>query len=216
MDRSKYWTIPCLWPDSTVYVLGGGPSIKKLSKEYLEALSDKRVVACNNSWELTDCEILYFGDVKWWYPHWGNRGKAVKNHKGLILTSANETIGLGPRVKHLKRGKPFGIEENPEAISWNHNTGLSAINIAYHFGARRIVLLGFDMRMIDGEKNYHKDHKEETFKKSEYFGRFKVHMRGCPSIKKDAERLGVKIYNATPESAIKDFPIITPEEGLDV
>ena len=41
----------------------------------------------------------------------------------------------------------------------NGNSGAGAINLAYHFGARRILLVGMDMKPgPNGEKHWHPDH----------------------------------------------------------
>jgi hypothetical protein len=93
-------------------------------------------------------------------------------------------------------------------ISWNRSSGAAAISLAHRLGARRIVLLGFDMRMVGGEKNWHNDHIE---KKHNPFHR---HMRSFPAIARDAAALGLEIINATPGSAIKQFPIVPLEDVL--
>lgn len=103
----------------------------------------------------------------------------------------------------------YGITSKKDFVSWNGSSGACAINLAYHMGAKTIVLLGFDMRRVDGEKNWHSDHKEHL--KADPFSR---HLKAFPVIKKDALLLGLTILNATPESAIKQFPFVSLEEVL--
>jgi len=187
-----------------------------LSRDFLDRLGERRCIACNNSWELTDCEILYFGDTKWWDKVWGNRQKVEKQFDGVVCTSALSSLKMGLKVKHIRRVSSVGIDKRPDYLRWNHNTGMSAINIAYHLGATKIVLLGFDMRTIKGMKNYHNDHKEMPESEKNMKKRFELHMNGVLAISRDAKKYGVEIYNATPGSAIPErfFPIIPPEEGL--
>ena len=67
----------------------------------------------------------------------------------------------------MGRGKPAGIETRAGFVSWNSNTGVSAISLAYHLGVRTIVLLGFDMKNdADGNSNYHDDHVSLELRKA--------------------------------------------------
>lgn len=125
------------------------------------------------------------------------------------------------RVHAMLRGKPEGIENGNGTISWNRCSGTSAINLAYHFGAKRIVLVGYDMKRIEAEDNWHDEHKKmhpnthkkRTDEKAERM--YKRYMSCMPAVAKDAEKLGVEIINATPGSAIEQFPMVKLEEVID-
>lgn len=124
---------------------------------------------------------------------------------------------MGLDITFFQRGKPYGIDTDTESVSWNGNSGASAINLAYHIGAKRVVLIGFDMKATPEGKNFHKEYEDKGKKtKSEkaLASLFNRHRKGFPTIKKDAEALGLEILNATPGSAIKDFPIIRLEDVL--
>lgn len=128
-----------------------------------------------------------------------------------------DALEMGIDVTFFKRGKPYGIDTQEQSVSWNGNSGASAINLAHHMGAKKVVLIGFDMKSTPEGKNFHKEYEDKGKKmKSEkaLASLFNRHMRGFPTIKKDAEALGLKILNATPGSAIKDFPIIRLEDAL--
>jgi acetyltransferase-like isoleucine patch superfamily enzyme len=189
------WSVPKIWPGSTVYLLGGGPS---LLNEDLTLIQEERCIGINNSCFLGDwVDVCWFGDIKWWTWH---RTK-LRDYKGLILT-CNKKMRKWKRMKTLARGKPQGIDSRPSHVSWNRNSGASAINLAYHFGADRVVLVGFDMRKIDGKKNWHDDHKEKPHNP------FTRHLKPFAQIARDAMELGLEIINVTPGSAIKQFPIM--------
>lgn len=118
----------------------------------------------------------------------------------------------------MLRGKPEGIETKPGHISWNRCSGISAINVAWHLGAARAVLVGFDMRRVDKDDNWHDEHKKmnpNSYKKrdddkaGQIYNRF---MKCLPAVAKDAEGLGFEILNATPGSAIKQFKFVNLED----
>jgi len=109
---------------------------------------------------------------------------------------------------YYAKGKLSGICEKPDEVAWNRNSGASAINLAYHLGAKRVVLLGYDMRRVDGEPNWHKDHPAKD--KNPY----ELYLRHFKTIARDADRLGLEVINCTPNSALTCFPIVPLEEYL--
>lgn len=190
------WTPSKVWEGDTAYILGGGPSMKT---EDLSLIHNKHVIGVNNSYLLGDwVDIGWFGDKKWltWHKQswrWWPGIHASCNHHHEVIT--NETW-----IKFMARGKPSGIDTKPGYASWNRCSGSSAINVAYHLGATRIILIGFDMRDVNNKKNWHKDHKDNG--KAPY----KKFLSCYGDISKDAERLGIEIINATKDSAIKVLP----------
>ncbi len=75
-----------------------------------------------------------------------------------------------------------------------------AISIAAALGAVRIVLLGFDMRVVDGRSNYHDGygHIDDNLYAHDFLPWFK-------GWRQMAERAGIEILNATPDSALDEF-----------
>jgi hypothetical protein len=182
------------------YILGGGPS---LLDNNFDLIKDEFVIGVNNSIFLGDwVDVCWFGDKKWWGWH---KDRLIKEKRKVATCNMKIKGETNHWWKHYKR-KGTGINTNSGEIAWNKSSGASAINFAYHMGYRKIVLLGFDMQRINGVKNWHTEHKEKDHSP------FKRHLICFPQIAKDAEKLGVQIINATPGSAIKNFPVMTLEE----
>lgn len=201
--RKEFWTVPEIWPGGTCYILGGGPSLAKVP---MERLHDLRVIAVNNAYQLGDwIDVMFYGDCRWFNWH----GKALLNFPGLKVTACDSHKDK-PGIMAVKRqNSPLGITSQKNKLSWNLSSGACAINLAVHFGVKKIVLFGFDMRMVDDKNNWHEDHKDGP-KKNPY-ERF---LRPFPSIAKDLERFGIECINATPGSALDVFPIVEPEDVL--
>jgi hypothetical protein len=86
------------------------------------------------------------------------------------------------------------------------DSGSNAINLAFLFGARRIVLFGFEMR----PGNWHDRHRRVT-PPQRYAEKF------IPALEAMAvalKREDVEVINATPGSALTCFPIVAPDEIL--
>lgn len=174
-------------------------------------LHERRCIAVNNSYRIAPwSEVVWFGDVKWFWWHEEellatNMQIATCNEHGAI----RKHMGKLPQLTFYQRdhARPHGITTKQNYVSWNASSGASAINLAYHMGAKEIVLLGFDMRMVEGQKNWHNDHKEMLHKP------FQRHLKPFPAIYHDAKELNLKIYNATPDSAITVFPMMEDLQG---
>lgn len=206
-----------LWQNQTLFVLGGGPSLKQTD---LSLIHDRRIIGVNNSYgdpEYKDGQLVryiprswvdlcWFGDSPWFDQHrpW------LKQFPG-ILAHCVPRLGKLARMAYYERGGAKGIQERAGTVAWNWNSGGSAVNLAWHLGAETVVLLGFDMRKVEGAFNWHKDHLQETSPNP-----FRRMLGAFHFIARDAERLGLRIINATPGSAIDNFPIMSLEAFLAI
>jgi hypothetical protein len=201
------WKIPELWTGKTCFIIGGGPSLKT---QNLEKLKNERTIGINAAFKYYPwIDVLYFGDCGFYDLMW----KEILLFGGLKITSCGRANKTWSNIYRVSRGKLKGIEVGRRnKISWNRNSGGSAINVAYWLGSRKIVLLGFDMRKNEkGEKNFH---NEYLAKENQGYNPFKIYLECFEKIQEDAKILGVEILNATPNSAIKEFPMIDLDEFL--
>jgi hypothetical protein len=209
-----------LWPGERCVIIGGGPSIKQFD---FGLLNGHRVIATNNAFRHVRGDVLFYGDCKWY-----NRDpwrQEVNAWPGLRVHSCNANEGAGP-VKKIKRwNRVAGLCKDPSKIAWGingqyGNTGASAINLAVHFGVKQIILIGYDMRLIDGDSNYHRDHphheasRQPDKKPEPAYNPYPNFLKVFPAIANSLRRWNIDCINATPESALECFPIMTPEEAL--
>ena len=192
-----------IWKDQTVYIIGGGPSFLP---EYAERLRGHNVIGCNESYALggdivTFCHFL---DLIWWNLH---KDKAV-DYSGTFTTCNDLILDKGVRVF---RSKPSGIEfKKRDTISHNRNTGLSAINLAIHFGANKIILLGFDMGGGGVGSGHWYERDKDTNNSS-----LRMHRKAAFDVYEDIEEHGgIEVINASPDSKLVYWPKVSPEDIL--
>ncbi len=184
-------------------ILGGGPSLAQVD---LSLLAGRHVIAVNNAYKLGPWDVMFFGDGGWLRAE---RERLV-SFTGIKVTVAKEHLDEpGLLVVKRSRGR-FGISEDPGVLTWNLHSGACAINLAVHLGVRRIVLLGYDMRKIDGQSNWHADYPPQPPSKNPY-PRF---LMPFEAIARDLARLQVEVVNATPGSALTAWPIVDPAGAL--
>jgi hypothetical protein len=230
------WSVPPIWEDGEVWILGGGPSVTKqfgISDDvvndvinkvkppsayspYMEAIHKKHVIGINVAFLIGKwMDVCFFGDGKFFQPN----KEALAQWPGLKVT-CSPGLSRIPWVKYLARDSKhtFGISSKPNSVSWNVNSGSAAVSMAANAGAKRIILVGFDMTLgKDGSKHWHKLY-QPTLSPQDVRGLrrigiqcqvrmpFQRHLHGFPQMLKDAQARGIEIINACPESAITVFP----------
>jgi hypothetical protein len=144
---------------------------------------------------------ISFFDSRW---YWWNRNEFLR-FQGWKITTNNHPekfdVSGEPDVKVVQVRRYQCFDKDPRYIATNKSSGAGAINVAYHLGAKEVVLLGFDMRRVGDRKNWCEDRNEIT-NPNPYPGMLPV----FPKIKKVADQIGLKIVNATPGSKIECFP----------
>lgn len=180
--------------------------------DYLTPIHHERVIAVNQAFRLGHwVDVCFFGDHQWYkwnaqrLQHWG----------GLLVSCVTETMRMGPakeRIRYLGRGKRNGLDQRPNMVAWAKNSGTAAINLAYHLGASRIVLVGFDGGPEGGGKpkrhHWHNDYPDMGPKFNPYGKWGNV----FNYVQLDATRLGLEIINANPDSVIEAFPKVELED----
>jgi hypothetical protein len=86
------------------------------------------------------------------------------------------------------------------------NSGFQAMNLALHFGVKRILLLGYDMKFAkSGASHWFGDHPDNT--RSNYH-------RWLPNFETAAKQNLVEIINCSRDTALEAFPRMSIEDAL--
>tara|TARA_R110000803_G_scaffold173942_1_gene236602 strand:+ start:409 stop:1209 length:801 start_codon:yes stop_codon:yes gene_type:complete len=204
ITKIQYSTIQKKFEGETVYIIGGGPSLKKFD---FRQLIGSRTIAINKSLLFyAQADVLYWTDVRFYLWH----KNEVDNYKGLKFT-----LKAGSQytddINILKKGKAYGIEKDRQTLAHGNNSGYAAINLAYHLGAKRIVLLGFDMGSNGVESHFHDGYPTRPAGDKMYQDKF---LPGFKQLKAELKDSGVIVLNASPYSKLTTFPKITLEQAL--
>jgi hypothetical protein len=101
------------------------------------------------------------------------------------------------------------LSMNPTTLCLGQNSGYQAINVAVLLGARKILLLGYDMqRGEDGARHWHEDHKIPT---PNFYPKFLKHF---PTMIEPLAAAGVEVWNCTRRTALDAFPKVSLEDAL--
>jgi hypothetical protein len=200
------------WSDEVAVVLASGPSVGKAN---LALIQGYRVIAVNSSYKLYPyADALYATDLAWWKQHNGAR-----DFKGIKLSAGRHVKREFPDVIQLHvpptndPRRPTMIFEPRGTIGSGGNSGFQALNCAIQFGARRIILLGFDMR-VDMGSHWHGDHTGALRNpEAVLIDKWRAALdKQAPVL----ARHGVQVINASHISALTGFPRFTLEEACHV
>lgn len=192
------------WQGQTAVVIATGPSLTVEDCLAVQAAGVK-TIAVNLAFRMAPfADVVYMGDylcVKT-YGHeapktaskWSCTPMAKDQH-GWNLARGAMGVGLGSKgVIHL-----------------GGNSGYQAIGLAYAFGARKIVLLGFDMQVGPaGEKHCHPDHPKNMVQMqpfSEWIFKFEP-------LARDLKAAGIDVVNCSRRTALTCFRRGELEEEL--
>jgi hypothetical protein len=180
------WTLR----NPTVAVLAPGPSLS-LSQTQQVRQAGVAAVAVNDAFRLAPwADVLYAADAAWWQHH----AQEALSFEGLMMTS-DPNLAFR-KVKRLRQTGTYGFDPTPGCVRTGSNSGYQAVHVAMQAGAKRVLLVGFDM---------HGTH---------FFGRHPAPLRNSvPETQKQfavnfqfLNGHGVDIINCTPGSAITCFP----------
>lgn len=205
------------WQDEPCLVMAPGPSLTAdvvRRARFARWMDGWRAIAVNDSYKVTPwADALYASDLLWWRVHKDCNG--FKGEKWSTHTPFSDHIDdKSEAVKNwgvkVVSGAPVqSFSTNPKVIHWGSNSGFQAINLAILKGCKRIVLIGFDMRRVNGEAHFFGEHPQGLSQRHDYGG-------FIPDFNAAAKKLpdGVEILNATEGSALKCFPFVSLDEAL--
>lgn len=180
------WTVPPDWRGETVVVMATGPS---LTQEHADACRGLRTIVVNNAYQLAPwADVLYFCDARWIDVH-----PCALKFAGLKVSLEDD------RVLRLENGGESGIDERPTHLRTGRNSGYQALNLAVLFGAKRILLFGFDMK-AKGKTHFFGRHPPSLERQHPYQVWIRHFNQAAPVLKS----MGVEVWTCT-DSALTCF-----------
>lgn len=191
-------SVPNAWPGETVVILATGPSLTEADVNYVRGKA--RVIAVNDAYTLAPwADCLYATDAKWW--NWHHGVPTFTNQKWSLEHSQwNRTRALYPSVQRLRNTGAYGIEHEPTGLRNGRNSGYASINLAVHYGAARILLLGYDMQPSKGRTHFFGDHPQKSPSPYPQFRAAFEHLV------KPLAKLQIEIINCTRRTVLTCFP----------
>lgn len=208
--NGEYFTVPRIFEGETAICIASGPSLSDSDVEYVREMKrqDKcRIFVCNNNYlKVPEADVLFFCDLTFWT--WHCLKPEFQDFKGTKVTLAKD-VGQ-PDIKVMNLGKQDGLSFNQDTLRTGGNSGYMQVNLAFLYGCKRVILLGYEMQPLiiqkdDGttEEKIHwfGDHPQKT--PAGFFAQVKGHFE---TMLPDLESHGLEVINCSVPSAIECFP----------
>lgn len=198
------------WDGEVVVVCASGPS--QTEEDIRLAQGRARVIVINETWRLAPwADLLYACDHRWWKL----RGPAPEEFGGIrVQGHIGNREGLWPGTVWggVKAGCNHMLWDGRQ-IGSGGNSGFQALNLAARTGARRVILLGYDMGH-SGVAHWHGEHGSGLSNPaSSFLGR-------CAQIldrtAQELEFRKVEVINASRASRLQRFVRMPIAEALEL
>lgn len=190
------WSVPREWPGERCFIICGGESIRQ-QRKLIPKLQGRVIAIKEGVLVRPNADVLFLG---------GERTPEIalplipKFTGQYMVVRGKSDPQLPATVKRVTRTKDHTRLCDLPTHVCGYDSGTSAINMAYHFGATEIVLLGYDMtggRWFTGEWPHPLPHIPEEH--------FRRHMVPLTSINADARAKGIRIVNCSPITRVTAF-----------
>lgn len=188
----------------TFVCMATGPS---LTQEQVDYLKDKpvKLMAINDSYKMNlDADYHYACDTRWWNLH----GKEVKDtYKGQSWTQCHKSAELF-NIELISGVHKSGLGR--DIIHFGSNSGYQAINLAWLLGAKRIILIGYDMQKTGGKAHWFGEHPPSIKTNTNYTS----FVPKFTSLAKDLENEKIEVINCSIDTALQCFKRANLEDVL--
>jgi hypothetical protein len=198
-----------------VVCVASGPSFTVEQAALIEGARAEgrvRVIVVNDNYRrLPNADVLYAADHNWWRVHidnvrFGFAGERWTQYESQRCETAKireelaQAKSFGCRLIDMKRG----IELLPlelDRISCGANSGFQALMLARHFGARRIILVGYDMQRDGGREHWFGPHPKGLSN-----GDPRQWVKHFEAVAATLAAEGIMVINCSPSTALRGFP----------
>jgi hypothetical protein len=207
----QYWTPEPWWRGEQCFVLASGPS---LTQEVCDKIKGRKAIVINLSFRLAPWAPVWFFTDSSIYERYRDDVAAWPGE--IVSMSRTAKREIPDKVKRVQgEGDPsFPVRDFPRlgspVIRQGRSSGHTAVSLAVALGAKQIVLLGFDMRLVEGREHHHQEYagpRDQDIYAREF-------VPGFDGWNAAALAAGVEILNATPGSAVTEFPFRDLDEIL--
>jgi len=196
-ESPPVWSVPREWPGDRCFIIGGGESVRG-QRELIPRLQGRVIVIKEGVLLRPDADVLFLGGEKTDQIALPLLPTFTGRH---IVVRGKSDIELQPwPIKRVTRAKDHTRLCDLPTHVCGLDSGTSCINLAYHFGATEIILLGYDMtggRWFTGEWPHPMPVIPEEH--------FRRHMAPLQALAADARAKGLRIVNCSPISRVTAF-----------
>lgn len=208
--------VPHLYPGETAVIFATGPSLTAdvvdLVLPYAMGWGGAkrvRTIGINDAYRVVPyLDVVYACDPAWWEVHMDDKRGWIRDYAAESKWTQDKACADRYGLSYVEGdGHPGLYDKDRTRIHFGGNSGYQAINLAVHMGFSRMLLVGYDMRIVEQRGHFFGDHPRPLARQSNYNG----FVRNFDSIQRVYRD---RIVNCTPGSALKAFQHADLEQTL--
>ncbi len=197
------------WIGQPCIVAASGPSLDNEVADQCFAAKEKRgfkIIAVSDAYRLLPfADILYAADIAWWKVHEGCPKFTGEKWTSYQQGQARDD-SFGLNYVRVRLCGDFSTDPNE---LHGFFSGVQALNMAVLMKAKPIVLVGFNMKSVNGRRHFFGNHPKPLDNSANFEAWVPGFEAAARTLSKD-----VDVVNATPESAVRCFRSLRLEEAL--
>lgn len=183
----------------TVVCIASGPSLTQEQVDYA-IQSDAYTIAVNDNYKLCNPDIVYAADILWWIEHYKNVVETCDSEL-WTLQHVPRSVCRKVECKRDFNEIPFnrGLGLGTEVLHHGGNSGYHAINLSFLFGAKKIILIGYDHQRTNDKAHWFGDHPKKFPKNASHMN---IWLNKFDILANDCKKHNVDLVNCSIETAI--------------
>ena len=181
---------------STVVCIASGPSLTEQDVLYCKGRAETIAVNNNYIFGLDWLDHWYAADKAFWTVYKDD----IPKFKGQKWIPIEKEFAKKMGLQWIPAERKPGLGKNGILHLGGHS-GYQAINLAYHLGAKKIILLGYDMK-VQGKKNHWFGKHPESLRNQFNYEKWRKNYK---FLAMDLEKEGVDVVNCSRSTAITYF-----------
>jgi hypothetical protein len=199
--------IPRLFEGEKAFVMATGPSLDQDVIDRIYSESGWRYIGISDCYR--SCPFLdffYACDTRWWNIHYQKVIDWGGCDNGYWCTET-ATKKSHPDLHWIMGSGGQGWSNDPNKIHYGSNSGFQITNIAFLLGIKYMVLVGFNMMVVNDRKHFFGDHPKGLTQNGSYqsFASQFNHIKPPPD---------VKVINATSPTKLSCFTKMRLDDAI--
>ncbi len=199
---------------SDVFIcIGNGPSLTEEDLKFARKMQRDgraKIIVINDAFQLVpDAWAVYGADYRWWRARHPDLMRVFPGRRFSVDESA--VADFKAEYVHCEDiHKPLnGLSPSRESVRHGYSSGFQAMHLARNLGAKLIVLLGYDYGATGN------GHAAPAAYSHAAASDFPIMVAAFNAAAPELHVEGVKVINATTESALTAFPRMTIKEAFN-
>ena len=158
-----------IYKGKTAILYASGPSLTEEVVNLIEPVKDNYVhFGCNDTYRIVPFLDHHYANDKDWFDVWLDH--LLENCNAHKWTGVYDLKHLHPEIDYYpaKWKQKHGLSLDRNMLYFGSNSGFAQLNLAYHTGIRKFILVGYDMGAQNGKKHFFGDHPEPLVQNSDY------------------------------------------------